>query len=150
MKLTSLEKQLLNDFQRDFPITSRPFQQIATQLNITEIQVIEIFHFLKEKDFISRIGAVIPPNKIGVSSLIAMAIPETELECVATKISEYCEVNHNYEREHALNLWFVVIAKDNVHLSTILNDIENQTGYKTLSFPLINDFFIDLGFEMTF
>jgi DNA-binding Lrp family transcriptional regulator len=79
-----------------------------------------------------------------------MAIPEQQLQVVADKVSAHPEVNHNYEREHTFNLWFVAIASDAEHLQAVLDAIEQETGYKTMQLPLLDDFFIDLGFKMDF
>lgn len=146
--LTTLHKRLLNDFQRDFPLSERPFQTIADDLGISEDEVLAAYTELDEQNLISRIGAIIPPNQIGVSTLVAMAVPEDELASVADIVSGFAEVNHNYEREHEFNLWFVVIAKDGAHLNTVLTAIEQKTGHKTMKLPLLNEFFIDLGFEL--
>lgn len=146
--LTPLHKHLLNDFQRDFPLSSRPYQDIADTLGVTEEEVLSALTELNGNNFISRIGPVIPPNHIGVSTLVAMAVPEDQLQTVADKISAYPEVNHNYEREHTFNLWFVAIASDAGHLQAVLEAIEQETGYKTMSLPLVDDFFIDLGFKL--
>ena len=146
--LSLLHKQLLNDFQRDFPLSSRPYQDIANSLGVTEEDVLLALTELNDNNLISRIGPIIPPNQLGVSTLVAMAIPEQYLQSVADKISAYPEVNHNYEREHTFNLWFVAIATNAEHLQTLLDDIEKKTGYKTMSVPLLDDFFIDLGFKL--
>jgi DNA-binding Lrp family transcriptional regulator len=146
--LTDLHKHLLNDFQRDFPLSARPYQDIADQLGVTEDEVLSALAELNAQHFISRIGPIIPPNHIGVSTLVAMAVPEAHLQTVADTISAYPEVNHNYEREHHFNLWFVAIAADAAHLHDFINQVEQQTGYNTLQLPLLNDFFIDLGFKL--
>jgi DNA-binding Lrp family transcriptional regulator len=148
--LTSLHKHLLNDFQRDFPLSSRPYQDIANALGVSEEEVLSALTELNDNHFISRIGPIIPPNQLGVSTLVAMAIPEQQLQTVADKVSAYPEVNHNYEREHTFNLWFVAIASDAEHLQAVLDAIEQETGYKTMQLPLLDDFFIDLGFKMDF
>lgn len=146
--LTDLHKHLLNDFQRDFPLSPTPYRDIGERLGVTETEVIAALAELNEHQFISRIGAVIPPNQIGVSTLVAMAIPEAELQAVAEQISAFPEVNHNYEREHRLNLWFVAVAATDRHLQAVIEDIERQTGYAALQLPLVDDFFIDLGFTL--
>ncbi|MDD2658336.1 MAG: Lrp/AsnC family transcriptional regulator [Methylococcales bacterium] len=146
--LTPLHKHLLNDFQRDFPLSPRPYQDIADALGVSEDDVLSALTELSDKHFISRIGPVIPPNHIGVSTLVAMAVPEQQLKEIADLISAYPEVNHNYEREHTFNLWFVVIASDEGHLQAVLDAIERETGFKTMSMPLVDDFFIDLGFKL--
>lgn len=148
MSLTLLQKKLLNDFQRNFPLSPTPYADIATTLNVSEEQVLQAFQELSEQAVISRIGAIIPPNQIGVSTLAAMSVPEDELERVALQVNHFREVNHNYERENAVNLWFVVIANDVTHLDNVINDIEMTTGYNVLRFPLEKEFFIDLSFNL--
>ncbi len=146
--LTDLHKRLLNDYQQDFPISATPYQDIANTLGVTETEVLSAFTELNDNGFISRIGPVIPPNHIGVSALVAMSVPERHLQAVADKISAYPEVNHNYGREHRLNLWFVVIAANAEHLSAVINAIEQETSYPAMLLPMLDDFFIDLGFKL--
>ena len=148
MLLTPLHKQLLNDYQHDFPLSPRPYQEIANALGVSEDDVLSALSELNEQDFISRIGSVIRPNRIGVSSLVAMTIPPEQLAEIAEIISRYDEVNHNYERENRFNLWFVLIANDELHLQNILQEIEQKTGFFTMKLPLLNDYYINLGFEL--
>ncbi len=148
--LTDLQKKLLNDFQRNFPLSPTPYADIAVQLNVTESEVLQAFQDLNKQNFISRIGAIIPPNKIGISTLAAMSVPENELERVAKQVSFFSEVNHNYERENALNLWFVIIANNTAHLNEVIKAIEVETGFNVLRFPLEKEFFIDLSFQLDF
>jgi hypothetical protein len=91
---------------------------------------------------------LVRPNTVGVSTLAAMAVPPEELETVAAIVNGYTEVNHNYEREHRLNLWFVATAPDVAHLTAVLDEIAGRCGYEVLSFPLVEDYHIDLGFEL--
>ncbi len=146
--LTDLHKHLLNDFQRDFPLSPTPYRDIADTLGVTEAEVLAALAELNEQHYISRIGAVIPPNHIGASTLVAMAVPENDLQIVADLISAFPEVNHNYEREHRFNLWFVAVAATAQQLQNVIERIEQQTGYAALQLPLVDDFFIDLGFKL--
>jgi len=146
--LNALHTRLLNDFQRDFPLSPRPYLEIAEHLGVSEEAVLSALSDLSEHDYISRVGPIIPPNQLGVSTLVAMAIPPEQLQRVADQISARPEVNHNYEREHRFNLWFVLIASDAAHLQQVLDSIDEETGYQTLSLPLVDEFFIDLGFNL--
>jgi len=146
--LTDLHKHLLNDFQRDFPLVERPYLEIANQLGVSEDAVLSALTELCDSQLISRVGPIIPPNQIGASMLVAMAVPESELQRAADIISHYPEVNHNYERENRFNLWFVAVASTAEQLARVLDAIESETGYKTQRLPLLNDFHIDLGFRL--
>jgi len=146
--LSSLQKQLLNNFQQDFPLSSQPYLDIANSLGVSENEILTAFKELTEQCYISRIGPIIAPNHIGKSTLVAMAIPPKQLIEVANKISQLDEVNHNYERDHHFNLWFVLISENQQHLQAILKKIEKQTGYLTMQLPLLEDYFINLGFQL--
>ncbi len=146
--LTPLHKHLLNDYQQDFPLSARPYRDIADRLGVTEADVLSAFTELNDSNFISRIGPVIPPNHIGVSALVAMSVPKIQLQQVADQVSAHPEVNHNYEREHHFNLWFVLIASDAEHLRAVIETIEQETSISAMQLPMLNDFFIDLGFKL--
>ena len=146
--LSPLHKQLLNNFQQDFPLSTTPYLDIANALGVTEDEVLRAFSELAENHFISRIGPVIQPNQLGLSTLVAMSIPAEQLIEVANIVSHFPEVNHNYEREHHFNLWFVLIATDQQHINTVIANIETQTGYTAMQLPLLKDYFINLGFQL--
>ncbi len=143
-----LEQRLLNDFQRDLPLSPTPYADIARDLEVSEEEVIQCLQSLQDRGVISRIGPVFRPNRIGVSTLAAMSVPEHDLECVARIVSAFPEVNHNYEREHDYNLWFVVTASSEEHLAIVLHEIEVHTEYPLMSLPMLDDYFIDLGFKL--
>jgi DNA-binding Lrp family transcriptional regulator len=143
-----LIRKLLNDFQRNFPLEPAPFARIARRLNTSPETVLETLRELQDQGAVSRVGPVFRPNSVGVSTLAAMAVPADELEAVAASVSELPQVNHNYEREHHYNLWFVVTSQDPAQLSEALSHIERQTNYPVLSLPLVKDYHIDLGFRM--
>ena len=147
-ELTELDRRLLNDFQQDFPLAPTPYAEMARNLGVTEAEVLARLEALKRAGAVSRVGAVVRPNTVGVSTLAAIAVPPERLEEIAEVVSGYTEVNHNYEREHRLNLWFVVTAPDTAHLQSVLDEISVRTGYEVLSFPLVEDYHIDLGFDL--
>lgn len=146
--LNEIEKRLLNDFQDGFPLTPSPFQDIAEQLGSNEQIVMNTLEQLQSNGLISRVGPVFRPNRVGASTLAAMAVPMERLEAVAALVSGYGEVNHNYEREHDLNLWFVATASDREKLSSVLSEIETRTGLEVIDLPMIEDFYINLGFPL--
>jgi DNA-binding Lrp family transcriptional regulator len=77
-----------------------------------------------------------------------MEVPAERLEAVAAVVSSFPEVNHNYEREHRLNLWFVAAAADVAALDATLARITRLTGINVLKLPLVEEYHIDLGFPL--
>jgi len=147
-QLGNLEKHLLNDFQHGLPLVSRPFQAIAEKLGVSEDVIIKTLNQLQEQGFVSRVGAVFRANSVGASTLAAMSVPESQLEEVAMMINGYSEVNHNYQREHHFNLWFVLTASNDQELNSVLDDIELRSGLPVMYLPMIEDYHIDLGFDL--
>jgi DNA-binding Lrp family transcriptional regulator len=140
--------ELLNRYQRDFPLEPRPFARIAAELGLSEDTVIDMLAALSDDGTVSRVGAVVRPNVVGASTLAAMSVPASRLEEVAATVSRRPDVNHNYEREHALNLWFVVTARDPDALARALGEIAAETGLDVIDLPLERAYHIDLGFDL--
>ncbi len=146
--LKDWEWRLLNDWQHGFPLSLTPYADIARELGVTEAEVLEALARLKSAGAVSRVGAVVRPNTVGVSTLAAMRVPTEQLEAVAALVNGYAEVNHNYEREHRLNLWFVATTTDAARLQAVLDDIAARSGIEVLAFPLLESYHIDLGFDL--
>jgi DNA-binding Lrp family transcriptional regulator len=146
--IDDIDRRLLNEFQRNFPLTATPYADIARCLGVSEQIVIERLQRLQAAGTVSRVGPVFRPNRIGASTLAAMAVPAARLEEVAAVVSAYAAVNHNYEREHDYNLWFVAAAADETKLAAVLDDIAARTGLEVMSLPMLEDYHIDLGFDL--
>lgn len=146
--LSDLEFRLLNDWQRDFPLVPRPYADLADRLDCDEALVLERLANLKEQGHVSRVGAVFRPHVLGWSTLAAVACPAERMDEVARVIDGFPEVNHNYEREHVYNLWFVAAAATRERVAEVLARIHRLTGLKPLDLPMVADYHIDLGFEL--
>lgn len=150
MILSKTERQLLNNYQRDFPLVSEPFRAIAEQIGTDVTTVLNLLQQFSRSGIITRVGPVFRPNTIGSSTLAAMSVPEHQLSTVASTISAYTEVNHNYEREHVFNLWFVVNTATPQRRDAVLREIEQETGFRVMSLPMVRDYHINLGFDIDF
>ena len=71
MSLSPTDFQLVNDWQRDFPLVSRPYAELGAWLGISEAEVITRLRALAEAGTVSRIGAVFRPHTLGWSTLAA-------------------------------------------------------------------------------
>jgi siroheme decarboxylase len=139
---------LVNRFQRDFPLVPRPFEEIGRALCRDEADLIATLQRLQAGGVVSRVGAVFAPLRAGASTLAAMAAPPARLDEVAAIVSRCPQVNHNYERDSPLNLWFVANASSPCALERLLAGLEQRTGCEILRMPLEREYHIDLAFDL--
>ena len=144
----TLHARLLNHWQRDFPLSHRPFAQVGQAEGAAETEVIGVFTDGMQRGAISRIGGVWAPGVGGAALLCAMAVPPERLESVAGLVSAHAGVNHNYEREHALNLWFVITGTGAEPLDEALAAIERETALPVTRLKMVRPYRIDLGFDL--
>ncbi len=150
MQISFLQQQIINDFQRDFPLCSSPFNALAKQYNVDENDILQAISDLQNKGILSRLGPVFDHKKAGASTLVAVSIPEKQLDKIAETINQFEQVNHNYAREHDYNLWFVVTDKDMITLKETLKVIEEKIGFPLLVLPMEASYHIDLSFKVEF
>ncbi len=148
IELSTRERDMLDRWQRGFPFVSRPFARVAEEAGMSEDEVVSMVAGLQQAGVICRVGAVVRPNTAGASTLAAVSAPADRLEEVARIISDQPEVTHNYEREHELNLWFVVTAADRAGVDAALARIRAETGLEVLDLPMVRAFHIDLAFAI--
>jgi DNA-binding Lrp family transcriptional regulator len=139
---------LLNDWQRGFPLIERPFAELARALGTGEEAVLLRLRELTALGRVSRVGAVFRPHVLGWSTLAALACPPSRVAEIAALIGAHPEVNHNYEREHAFNLWFVVAAGSRERVAEVLDAVRGESGLDVLDLPMEQDYHIDLGFDL--
>lgn len=142
------ERRLLNAFQRDFPLCEAPYAAIAAELGASEPWVLSTLRRFAAEGIVSRIGVIFRPGSVGASALAAMAVPPSRLADVARNVNAHPGVNHNYEREHRFNLWFVANAPDQAMLRGLIAQIEREAVLPVIVMPLLREYHIDLGFDL--
>jgi DNA-binding Lrp family transcriptional regulator len=143
-----LRLALLNPWQHDFPLQREPFAVIADALSLSTEQVLAGYRGLLDDGSLSRIGGVFAAGAGGAGTLAAMAVPPERLEAVAAIVSAHPGVNHNYEREHHFNLWFVMTGRDRAAVDAAIDALESATGLAALRLRMLRPYRIDLGFDL--
>jgi DNA-binding Lrp family transcriptional regulator len=148
--LDDIDKTILNRIQSDFPITSQPYLAVATELGLTEKDVLERISRLKKKGIIRRIGGNFVPDKLGyVSTLCAARVPEDKVERFAEVVNRYPGVTHNYRRDNSFNIWFTFIASSMHEIEQNLEEISEKTGIsEILNLPATRVFKIRAQFQV--
>jgi len=148
--MDSIDKQILNIIQKDFPVVEEPFKVVAVKAGISEDEVLKRIKNLKEEGIIRRIGAVFDSKKMGyASTLCAARVPKEKLKKFVAAVNSYAGVTHNYRRSHEYNVWFTLIAQDQETLKKYLTDMRERTGVTDIiSMTATQTFKIDATFEL--
>ena len=147
--LSPKDRLILNEIQRKFPVTHRPFLALARRLGMKEKEILERVQRLKEAGIIRRIGASFSARAVGFSStLCAAKVPPEKIEEFVSVVNSYPGVTHNYEREGDFNLWFTLIAPSRKRIEGILAAISRRTGVRPiLDLPATNTLKIAVDFN---
>ena len=132
-KMDSINNKLLEIIQDGFPISPKPYEELAVSLGVSEDEVIERIGKLQEQGIIRRLGAIFDSRKLGYkSTLCAIKVPKEQITYVAEIINSYPGVTHNYLREHDYNMWFTLIAPSEEHIDKICSEITSRSGIDDL------------------
>lgn len=143
-----LDAQLVDGYQRGLPIEPDPYATIGRELDVSPETVVERVDQLGDRGVIRRVGPVLDPRTLGASTLAALRVPDNRVESVASAVSEYPQVTHNYQRDHEWAVWFVVTARSADALDEVLTSIAADTGYEPLRLPVVTEYATDLDFPV--
>jgi DNA-binding Lrp family transcriptional regulator len=149
LKMEEIDRHIINNLQGGFPICEHPYAQVAKQLGITENELLQRLTKLLDDGILSRFGPMYHAERLGGGlTLAAMCVPEADFDKVAEKVNAFPEVAHNYAREHALNMWFVLATEQPKRIDEVINEIETQTGLRIYNMPKQAEYYIGLHLEI--
>lgn len=132
MRLSAVERKVLNYIQLDLPLSQRPFKALAQKIGVSEENLLKKISELKGKGLISDFAARVNHKKLGYkSTLVGLRVTEGSLEGVAKEIIVYPEVTHCFQRKGEYNLWVVFIYKDG-RLKEMLDKIADSVGKENI------------------
>jgi siroheme decarboxylase len=124
-----LDKQLLNDIQWTFPLSDRPYLEIAAKHGLSEEDVMRRISLMKRSGLIRQINAIFDTRKLGYkSALVAFAVEKKKLDSVAHEVNKHPGVSHNYERDHEFNMWFTLAVPPDGDLKRDLEQMASLEG----------------------
>lgn len=146
-ELDDLDRAILNRLQEDLPLVADPFVHIATSLGCNPDEIVKRLARLREANVVTRFGPFIDAAAMGGAfCLCAMEVPQDRFDEVVETVNGFHQVAHNYEREHKLNMWFVLATVTLDEIDAVADQIEAKTGLAVLRFPKLEEFFI--GFKV--
>ena len=143
--MDELDRRIVNALQGGFPLCERPFQKTASDLRIPEEELLFRLAKLLDEKILTRFGPLYDAERLGGAfSLCAMSVPQHDFERVAQLVNAHPEVAHNYEREHRLNMWFVLATAFPAQIESTIRTIERETGYPVVNLPREEEYFVEL------
>jgi DNA-binding Lrp family transcriptional regulator len=149
MLMDTVDRAIVNQLQGGFPICERPYAEAATQLGLTEDELMQRLDALLENGTLTRFGPMYHAERLGGAlTLAAMKIPEQDFERVTGIVNGFPEVAHNYAREHAFNMWFVLATEAPERIGQVISEIEKAAGYRVYNMPKLEEFYVGLRFTV--
>jgi len=147
--MDEIDRKIINQLQRGFPICEQPYQEAAESIGISESELIQRIEALLKDKTLTRFGPMYQIEKAGGAfTLAAMKIPEDVFDKVAEQVNQFPEIAHNYERTHELNMWFVLGTESPEEIASVIKNIEEATGYKVYNMPKLEEYFVGLFFKV--
>ena len=149
-KLDLTDRKLMNLIQSRFPMTERPYLDLANELGTSEEDVLARLGRLRKANIVRQIGAIFDTRRLGYkTTLVAFRYPKERLDAAAQRINQHPGVSHNYEREGYFNLWFTLAVPPHEELDTVIARMAEETGAESArTMPTIRFFKIGVNFDM--
>jgi len=134
--MDELDRQLINRLQHGLPLVRQPWEALAEELGSSSATLRARVQALLEDGTLTRFGPMFDIERLGGAfTLAALSVPEQRFEEVAAVLEAMPEVAHNYRREHAWNMWFVLGCATPEGVAETIARIEAQTGLPVLIKP---------------
>ncbi|MDP1635351.1 MAG: Lrp/AsnC family transcriptional regulator [Gallionellaceae bacterium] len=143
--LDDIDRKLINALQGDFPLVAEPYRQVAESLGLSEAELLRRLDGMLERRVLTRFGPMFQIERAGGAFVLAaMQVPETDFDRVVEQVNAFSEVAHNYRREHALNMWFVLATATPQGIAETIAAIEAATGLPVFAFPKEREYFVEM------
>jgi DNA-binding Lrp family transcriptional regulator len=143
--LDDIDRRLINALQGDFPLGDEPYREVAAALGIDEADLIARLQHLLAERVLTRFGPLFQIERLGGRFVLAaLQVPEADFARVAGIVNSLPEVAHNYRREHAYNMWFVLATERPDGIAAAIARIEADTGLAVAAFPKEREYFVEM------
>ena len=144
--MDELDRAIVDRCQRGFPLSARPFLDLAKKVGMTEDGLIARIERLLADGTLTRFGPLFNVERMGGRfTLAAMQVPAADFERIASLVNAFPEVAHNYARDHRFNMWFVLATETAAATDALLARIEAATGIAVVAFPKEREYFVGMN-----
>ena len=125
---------ILKRIPSDFPITERPYKDIADALGLVEGELIEELKHLKARGVIRRVGAALAHRKVGYTrnAMVVWNVPQDKVDHTGEIMASFEAVSHCYERGTGdywkYNVYTMIHGRQREECLKTVEDISAATG----------------------
>ncbi len=146
--MDAMDRRIINDLQDGFPISERPFAEVAKKMDLNEDELIERLGRLCDDGTLNRFGPMYNAENLGGAvTLAAIKVPDDRFDEITERVNAHPEVSQNYAREDDLNMWFVISTETPGRIAKVIAEIEHETGLEVIDLPKIEEFYVGLRFQ---
>ncbi|MBI2173780.1 MAG: Lrp/AsnC family transcriptional regulator [Candidatus Omnitrophica bacterium] len=149
--LDTVDKALLTEAQKQFPVNHRPFQILGERLGISEQECLERVSRLKTNGVIRQLSAIFDTRALGYqSTLAAMRVDPARADEAAEVINQHPGASHNYKRNDPFNLWFTVAVPPGDSLKQVVRILHTLArADETIVLPTLRLYKIGVKLDLT-
>ena len=145
--LNPLDQAIIDQLQGGFPLLPAAFDHAAAPLGIRGETLITRLDSLLARKVLTRFGPMFQIERMGGAFVLAaLAVPEARFAEVANQVNAQPEVAHNYQRNHRLNMWFVLATAQPDGIARACARIEADTGLAVQAFPKLREYYVGMRF----
>jgi siroheme decarboxylase len=143
--MDDIDRTIIDSLQGGFPLCASPYAQVAEELGIDESTLLSRLKNLLDARVLTRFGPMFQVERMGGAFVLAaLKVAEARYAEVTESVNAFPEVAHNYRREHAFNMWFVLATRTPQDIAATISRIEAATGLQVYAFPKEREYFVEM------
>jgi DNA-binding Lrp family transcriptional regulator len=126
--------KLLKDIPAQFPLTERPYREMAEKAGVSEGELIDALKDFKSSGIVRRIAAALLHRNTGYryNAMVVWKVDVNDIEKAGALMGSFPEVSHCYERDTGgywdYNLYTMVHGKTREECMKSIKNIAQKTG----------------------
>ncbi len=144
IQMTVADRALIKAVESGLPVVSRPYAEIAKQLNTSEENVILRLQQLMDNGAIKRYGVVVRHKELGYTAngMVVWDIPDDKVEEMGLCIGNYDCVTLSYRRPRRLpdwsyNLFTMVHGSSREQVTQKVEEIVEKCGLQNIEHNIL-------------
>jgi DNA-binding Lrp family transcriptional regulator len=131
-----IDEAIINRLSGDLPESTKPFEDIAHELGISQSDLLSRVKLMQKKSVIRRFGATLNHRRAGVTSnaMAVWNVPNARVSSAGKLMSSFPDITHCYQRRRRgdwkYNMYAMIHGQTRKQCAKIAKEISGKTGIK--------------------